>query len=160
MRKAASRTRTRVGRYVSVLPRKEPPSVCLYLYTALKERLVCNESGDESRLCRPFLAIGGVRLRLDTHQGMRSAREQTNPCSGQTGRTGPMSPKLTPDERRAVVMAALDPDVNISEIARRYGIRRQRIYQLLESAMIDPKEKLREAEREVAFRRRVKELVG
>ncbi len=71
-----------------------------------------------------------------------------------------MSPKLIPDERRAIVMAALEPNANISEIARRYGIRRQRIYQLLESAVTDPKGKLREAEREVAFRRRVKELVG
>ena len=71
-----------------------------------------------------------------------------------------MSSKLTPDERRAVVMAALEPNANISEIARRYGVRRQRVYQLLEDAMIDPKEKLWEAEREVAFRRRVKELVG
>ena len=71
-----------------------------------------------------------------------------------------MSSKLTPDERRAVVMAALEPNANISEIARRYGIRRQRVYQLLEDAMLDPKEKLREAEREVAFRRRVQELVG
>ncbi len=71
-----------------------------------------------------------------------------------------MSPKLTVDERRTVVMAALEPDANMSEIAHRYGIRRQRVYQLLESAMIDPKGKLREAEREVAFRRRVQELVG
>ena len=71
-----------------------------------------------------------------------------------------MSSKLTPDERRAVVMAALEPNANISEIARRYGIRRQRVYQLLEDAMIDSKEKLWEAEREVAFRRRLIELVG
>jgi transposase-like protein len=71
-----------------------------------------------------------------------------------------MSPKLTSDERRAVVMAALESNANISEIARRYGIRRQRVYQILESAMIDPKEKLREAEKEVAFARRVLELVG
>jgi transposase-like protein len=71
-----------------------------------------------------------------------------------------MSPKLTSDERRAVVMAALESNANISEIARRYGIRRQRVYQILESAMIDPKENLREAEQEVAFARRVLELVG
>ena len=71
-----------------------------------------------------------------------------------------MNSKLTPDERRAVVTTALEPNANISEIARRYGIRRQRVYQLLESAMIDPKGKLREAERETEFRRRVKELVG
>ena len=69
-----------------------------------------------------------------------------------------MSPRLTPDERRAVVMAALEIGANKSEIARRYGIRRQRIYQLLEDALTDPKSKLREAEREVAFRKRVLEL--
>jgi transposase-like protein len=68
--------------------------------------------------------------------------------------------KLTPDERRAVVMAALEPNANFSEIARRFGIRRQRVYQLLESVIIDPKGKLREAEREVEFRRRVWEVSG
>ena len=71
-----------------------------------------------------------------------------------------MSAKLTPDERRALVLAALERDVNISELARRYGICRQRVYQLLEDAMTNPKGSLLEAEREVAFRRRVKELVG
>jgi transposase-like protein len=69
-----------------------------------------------------------------------------------------MSRKLVPDEQRAVVMAALQPKANKSEIARRYGISRSRVYQLLESALRDPKEKLREAEREAEFRRRVLEL--
>jgi transposase-like protein len=69
-----------------------------------------------------------------------------------------MSPKLTPDKCRAIVMAALEPNSNKSEIARRYGIRRQRIYQLLGAALTDPKGKLRQAERELAFRRRVLEL--
>ena len=71
-----------------------------------------------------------------------------------------MSPKLTPDERRAIVLAALEHDANVTELARRYDVSRARIYQLLESATIDPKGKLREAEFEVEFRRRVKELVG
>jgi transposase-like protein len=71
-----------------------------------------------------------------------------------------MSPKLTPDERRALVIAALEPDANKCELARRFGIRRQRIYQLLEHSLSDPRTKLREAEREVAFRRRVLELGG
>jgi transposase-like protein len=69
-----------------------------------------------------------------------------------------MTRKLVPDEQRAIVMAVLEPNANISEIARRYGISRQRVYQLLENALIDTKEKLREAEREVEFRRRVLEL--
>jgi transposase-like protein len=69
-----------------------------------------------------------------------------------------MNFKLTSEERRAVVMAALQPNANISEIARRYSIRRQRVYQLLEDALTDPKGKLMEAEREAQFRRRVWEL--
>ena len=71
-----------------------------------------------------------------------------------------MSSKLTPDERRAVVMAALEPNANISEIARRYSVSRSRIYQLLEDALLDPREQLREAAREFEFRKRVKELAG
>ena len=69
-----------------------------------------------------------------------------------------MTRKLVPDEHRAIVMAVLEPNANISEIARRYGISRQHVYQLLENALIDSKEKLREAEREGEFRRRVLEL--
>jgi hypothetical protein len=49
---------------------------------------------------------------------------------------------------------------NKSEIARTYAISRSRVYQLLDEAVTDPKGKLREAEREVAFRKRVLELVG
>ena len=71
-----------------------------------------------------------------------------------------MNAKLTPDERRAIVMAALQFDANKSEVARRYNLSRSRLYQLLESALTDPKGKLREAEREAEFRRRVRELVG
>ncbi len=71
-----------------------------------------------------------------------------------------MKPKLTPDERRAVIMAALEPNANISEIARRYGVSRQYVLQLLRSAVIDPRAKLREAEREVEFRKCMLKLVG
>ena len=75
-------------------------------------------------------------------------------------RKGAMSPRLHPDERRQVVLEALHSQSNITQIARRYGISRQRVYQLLEGAIIDPKGKLREAEREAEFRRRVRELGG
>jgi DNA-directed RNA polymerase specialized sigma24 family protein len=69
-----------------------------------------------------------------------------------------MSRKLLPDEQRAVVMAALQYRSNKSEIARRFGISRSRVYQILGDALTHPKERLREAEREVEFRRRVLEL--
>jgi transposase-like protein len=69
-----------------------------------------------------------------------------------------MSRKLAADERRALVMAALQHGSNKSEIARRFGISRGRLYQLLDNAMTDPKGKLREAEREAEFRREVLRL--
>ena len=69
-----------------------------------------------------------------------------------------MSPRLHPDERRAVVLEVLQPQSSITQIARRYGISRQRVYQLVEGAIIDSKGKLTEAEKEVEFRRRVREL--
>jgi transposase-like protein len=69
-----------------------------------------------------------------------------------------MSRKLVPNEQRAVVMAALQYGSNKSEIARRYGISRARLYQLIDHALTDPNGKLREAEREVNFRREVLRL--
>jgi transposase-like protein len=71
-----------------------------------------------------------------------------------------MSPRLHPDVRRAVVLEVLRPQSSITHIARRYGISRQRGYQLLEAALHDPKGKLKEAEKEAEFRRRVLELSG
>jgi transposase-like protein len=68
--------------------------------------------------------------------------------------------KLTHDERRAAILAALERDANISEIARTYGVSRGNIYHLLEVATRDPKGRLREAEKELAFRKRVIELLG
>jgi transposase-like protein len=66
--------------------------------------------------------------------------------------------KLYPDERRSAVLAALQPGANRKAVAEEYGISRSNLYQLLASALADPTAKLREAEREVAFRRRVLEL--
>ena len=71
-----------------------------------------------------------------------------------------MSPRLYPDERRAVVLEALRSQSSITQIARRYGISRQRVYQLLEGAITDSKGKLRGTEKEAEFRRRVRELSG
>jgi transposase-like protein len=68
--------------------------------------------------------------------------------------------RLSPDERRAVILAALAPDANITAIGKEYGLHRNSVYELLQRAVADPKGKLREAEKEVAFRRRVTELVG
>jgi DNA-directed RNA polymerase specialized sigma24 family protein len=69
-----------------------------------------------------------------------------------------MSRKLVSDEQRAVVLAALQYGSNKSEIARTFGISRSRVNQILGSAITDPKAKLREAEREVEFRREVLRL--
>ena len=72
------RAHARVGRGVWTLPNRGCKSVPLHLDTALNEHCASNRSGRKARLFKPFLAIGGVCLRLDTHQGMRSARERTN----------------------------------------------------------------------------------
>lgn len=55
-------------------------------------------------------------------------------------------------------MEVLRPQSSMTQIARRYGISRQRVYQILEGAITDPKGKLKEAEKEAEFRRRVREL--
>jgi transposase-like protein len=66
-----------------------------------------------------------------------------------------MSRKLVRDEQRAIVLAALLPGSNKSEIARRYGISRSRIYQLLEIAATNPRERLKDAEKEAHYWREV-----
>lgn len=63
--------------------------------------------------------------------------------------------KLTPDERRQAVIEALRPRANKTAIAKRYGISRESLYKLIERALRDPKGNLREAERELEFRREV-----
>ena len=64
-------------------------------------------------------------------------------------------PKLSEEVRRAIVLHALAPGSNKSELARFYGISRARLYQILEEELADAEGKLRAAEAEVSFRRRV-----
>jgi hypothetical protein len=66
--------------------------------------------------------------------------------------------ELVPDERRAEVLSALQYGANKSEIARRYDISRGRLYQLLGNALTNPRLKLRDAEKELQFRREVLRL--
>jgi transposase-like protein len=66
-------------------------------------------------------------------------------------------PKLAKEERRAIVLHALAPGTNKSELARSYGISRQRVYQILDEELEDAEGKLRAAEAELTFRRRVLE---
>jgi transposase-like protein len=66
-------------------------------------------------------------------------------------------PKLAEEERRAIVLHALAPGTNKSELARSYGISRARLYQILDEELADAEGKLRAAEAELSFRRRVVE---
>lgn len=68
--------------------------------------------------------------------------------------------KLSRDERRSLVIEALQSEANRAEIARRYGIRRESLYDILSRAVLDPKGRVQEAEKELAFRKKVKDLVG
>lgn len=64
-----------------------------------------------------------------------------------------------PATRRRVILEALQPGANLSKISRDYDLHRNTLYDLIENACTNPKEKLQDAEDEAAFRRRVWELV-
>jgi transposase-like protein len=65
----------------------------------------------------------------------------------------------TPDERRQIILEALQPDANTSKIAREHGISRFTIYKYFDHVLDDPKARMHDAEEEAAFRRKVWELV-
>ena len=67
--------------------------------------------------------------------------------------------KLSNEERRDVILKALQPGSNITQIACEHGITRFAIYQYFRHALDDPKQRLQDAEAEAAFRRKVWELV-
>ena len=67
--------------------------------------------------------------------------------------------KLSNEERREVILKALQPGSNITQIARDYGLTRWAIYDYFKYVLDDPKQRLQDAEAEVAFRRKVWELV-
>jgi transposase-like protein len=68
--------------------------------------------------------------------------------------------KLTKEERHNVILKALEPGVNISELAREHGLNRNTIYGLIRPAVKNPHKRLQEAEEEVRFLRQVCERVG
>jgi hypothetical protein len=66
---------------------------------------------------------------------------------------------LSGDQRREIVLATLNGE-NKSFLARRYGISRRWLYDLLEDATSDPEGKYEEAVKELAFRREVRDLLA
>jgi transposase-like protein len=62
-------------------------------------------------------------------------------------------------ERREIVLKALDPETNITQLAREHGITRGGVYAYLNYALDDPEGRVKEAEEEVEFRRKVWDLV-
>ena len=65
----------------------------------------------------------------------------------------------TKDERHQIILDALKPGANLSKVARDNGIHRSTMYDYLEFVLDKPEQKMREAEAEAAFRRKVWELV-
>jgi transposase-like protein len=65
----------------------------------------------------------------------------------------------TKEERRKIILEALQPDANISKIAREHGISREAIYKYFRHTLDDPKQRMHDAEEEAVFRRKVWELV-
>lgn len=68
-------------------------------------------------------------------------------------------PHLEPEKRHAIILAALQPDANISQIARDHEVHRNTIYDYLQYVLVDPKRKMQDAEAEAVFRRKVWELI-
>jgi transposase-like protein len=66
----------------------------------------------------------------------------------------------TKEERREMVLKALDPETNITHLAKEYGITRSGVYAHINWVTDDPEGKLRRAEEEVEFRREVLRLLG
>jgi transposase-like protein len=66
--------------------------------------------------------------------------------------------KLTPDERRRIILEALR-GANKRQLALRYDIARSWLYALLDEVRENPEGKLRDAEAEADFRRKVVELL-
>jgi transposase-like protein len=66
--------------------------------------------------------------------------------------------KLTPAQRRSLVLAALS-GVPAMQLAKEYGVARSWVYALIEEAKTDPAGKVTEAYEETDFRRRVQELL-
>jgi transposase-like protein len=64
------------------------------------------------------------------------------------------------EKRNEIVLKALDPETNISELAREYGIARQTVYNYLDYVLDDAEERLRQAEKDVLFRIEVLRLRG
>jgi transposase-like protein len=64
------------------------------------------------------------------------------------------------EERREIVLRALDPETNITELAKEHGITRSAVYSYLDWIIDDPEERLRQAEEEVEFRREVLRLIS
>ena len=66
---------------------------------------------------------------------------------------------LTNEERREIILEALQLGANLSAIAREHGINRNTIYKYFRYALKDPKQRMQDAEAEATFRRKVWELV-
>lgn len=67
--------------------------------------------------------------------------------------------KLTPDERRELILSALS-GVPVLQLSKEYGVARSWIYALKEEAMQDPVSKADEARRELRFRQSVRTLAA
>jgi transposase-like protein len=64
------------------------------------------------------------------------------------------------EKRNEIVLKALDPETNIAELAREYGISRQAVYEYLDYVLDDPEGRLSQAEEDLEFRREVLRLIS
>lgn len=73
--------------------------------------------------------------------------------------TGKSKGNLSREKRRRIALAALEED-NVSGVARRYGISRRTVYDLMDDALADPEGALEDARKELEYRERVRQLLN
>jgi transposase-like protein len=67
--------------------------------------------------------------------------------------------KLSPEERRSLILAAVKPGANVTNVARQFGVTRNAVYDHYNRAARDPEGQWREAQAEADFRRKVYEML-
>lgn len=68
-----------------------------------------------------------------------------------------MAKKLTDEDRRRMILRALDPGVNVTKLAEEYGVHRNLIHWHVNQVTNNPERRMREAEAEASFRRQIYE---
>ena len=86
-------------------------------------------------------------------QHTNTGRSRSKPGAGEEPPVTRHWGDLDQQERHRILLAALEPNLNMRAFAREHGLARSRLYTLLDELREEPERKLEEARREADFRR-------